>query len=198
MSACTVCSKKFSLKQKISGREGKCWSCLRVCCGSCTTSFDGTALGWVTPHAVCGKCASQLERQRAKLSAHVAAKSRTGGTPEWTLTQSSASGVSTTATPSISSGAVTTPPVSSPASSVPNRLLEPGASRSEARRASRVLLQTLIENYKDSGNTPVRNSASERRGEPASDESDTDDVNTPTNKGKAVSPVTSTHAPESA
>jgi hypothetical protein len=178
MSNCQFCDKKMGgvLNPKKAVDGGKCWACQKLACVKCAPLYDGTALGWVKPHSCCRKCAEALDRQKVKSAASIqegakkdAMHQAVSSLPEWSLPPASASAA-------LASGV----PEGAPAGAVPSRLKPVGSAREEARRASRVLLQAMIENYadRDSFATPNMKSGG---GDDSSDleDSNTSDLETP-------------------
>ena len=153
---CQFCDKKMGgvLGPKKAVDGGKCWACQKAACVKCAPSYDGTALGWVKHHSCCRKCSEALDRQKAKTVVAMrdggkreAMHQAVSSLPEWSLPPA--------ATSAGDEGA----------SAVPARLMPVGAARDEARRASRVLLKAMIENYadRDSFATPNKGGGNDSR-----------------------------------
>lgn len=103
-----------------------------ICICSLSVLLKCSLSGWLHPHAICSKCAAALDRQKVKARSIGLAPSpaaplaaAASSLPEWSLPPS-----------------VVVPPPD-------RRLAAVGATREQAKRASRVLLQAVIENYSD-------------------------------------------------
>jgi hypothetical protein len=140
--SCALCQKKFGLLHRKAGKEGRCWSCLKAACAGCAPLYDGTDLGWVAPHHVCGVCASQLDRQKAKMNNQQSLSSTTTAERQANEVATTMEQIPDWSLP---------PTVTAPATALPSHVLAVGATRDDAKRASRVLLRTVIENMKDRG-----------------------------------------------
>ena len=175
--SCEICHKKGGLLAK---KIGKCWACQKSACSKCARPYDGAALGWVKSHPVCPRCAEALDRQKSKVaqqsslagvtkkeSDKAALDKAVSAIPEWTLPAPEPSSTSSSSTV--------------PAAEDKNRLRAVGATRDEARRASRVLLRAVIENYadRDSTRTPVKGGQSEEESEEDEESSKSSDLDTP-------------------
>ncbi len=170
--SCTFCDKKMGglMGPKKAADGGHCWSCQKTACSKCAPLYDGTDLGWVKPHSVCGKCGEALDRQKAKSrlavqegskkEAKEAMRQAVSSLPEWSLPPAA--------------------PAKEEVSALPSRLQPVGGVRDEARRASRVLLKAVIENYadRDSYATPKRQAAEDDSSD-VEDESHSSDLDTP-------------------
>jgi hypothetical protein len=122
--------------------------------------YDGKLLGWVNNHHCCKPCSKALDRYKLKMEKSLEEKTEKekqkdamqkamSSMPEWTL-----------------------PPPSN------DRLLAVGSQRDDAKRASRVLLQAVIENYADRTSSYQTPEKGKKENEDES-ESLSEDVETP-------------------
>lgn len=179
------------------------WVAPHPCCSGCSEALDRQKTK-ISKNSVLIRV-TQKEREAANNNNVVSSL------PEWTLPASTTSAKSSGASQSMATATEASlkndrdqpdrpappPPTlvapkaeeaasaAPPKSAVPERLFSPGARREETKRASRVLLQAVLENYNDRGSygTPVRGRkiADNESSDEVDDEDDsaTSDLDTP-------------------